>query len=654
MPTLPDGGIVPCAGSLIFCGSTCLDPLTDVNNCGRCGGQCPPGQVCGSGTCRPLPTDCVVAGGCGAPGYSCDPISRMCTTGCRVNSECPAGGTCNTTSHTCSCPSGQHACGQTCVSNADVTSCGPTACAVCPSTASTLPVCTLRSSYACEQTCNLATCQPPTNSTATCNGTACDFTCNSGFLRCNSACAACTTPANASPVCNGAACDFTCNPGFHRCGNQCLPNGDLASCGSRCTPCPAVAGSTATCTAGPSGAYTCGCATGSTFCGSTCVSPALATCNTHGTCSDTSGTPTCTCATGYTGAGCTTCASGYQDNDGNGTCAPTCAAFSPSGCSGHGTCSDTSGSASCTCQQGWAGPQCASSAFVRVVTGAFHSCGLRANGSVECWGANTAGQLNVPAGLVATDIASGTYWACALPTTGGVTCWGYAAGFVSTTGGLPMATAPNRPATGTFAALYGGSTFGCAITASATAANATCFGYNLPGNVNDTFWVGIGNGASTQYAKVSFTTGNLSAVAVPGTVPTYTGGFASVACGTNYCCALRESRTVATDRLQGGVQCWGTATLAAVTGAPPTTVPLAIVSTGSTAACAINSTPTAPTTDLTVRCWGSSTDGIPSGRPFGQFVDVSVGSFHACAVALTGEIRCWGSNGDGQAPALRL
>ncbi len=359
---------------------------------------------------------------------------------------------------------------------------------------------------------------------------------------------------------------------------------------------------------------------------------------------------------GYTGTTCSTCATGYQDNDGNGTCLPTCATFTPTACNGHGTCADTSGLATCTCQTGYAGSQCERSAFVKVVTGYFHSCGLRSNGAVECWGSTTAGATNVPGGLVATDLAAGDYFTCALRSTGLPVCWGYASGFISNPGGSPMATAPNLPTTGSYSAIYAGDMMACAVSLSATSANATCFGYNLPpgASISDAFWIGVGEAATAQvqYAKISYANGALTTFSVPGTPPaTPSLGYAQVSCGINYCCAIEESRTAAGQRLQGAVRCWGTSTLSTVTGAPASTARFAAVSAGNTEACAIRSTPTTAATDLQLTCWGQQSNVVLA--PSGQFVDVAVAYGHGCAVATTGEIRCWGSNSSGEAPSFR-
>jgi hypothetical protein len=80
-------------------------------------------------------------------------------------------------------------------------------------------------------------------------------------------------------------------------------------------------------------------------------------CNDRGACDDTSGIATCTCDLGYAGTDCASCAGGYQDNDGDGECRSTCATASLA-CGDHGACSDADGNADCACIEGYAGPAC--------------------------------------------------------------------------------------------------------------------------------------------------------------------------------------------------------------------------------------------------------------------------------------------------------
>lgn len=161
-------------------------------------------------------------------------------------------------------------------------------------------------------------------------------------------------------LCTQCASGFQDNDGNGTCLPTCATLGLTCSAHGTCTE----QSGTAACTCAP--AYTgLNCATcaagfqdndGDGVCRPACSS---ATCSGHGTCTDTTGQAGCACAPGYTGATCTTCSSGFQDNDGNGTCAAACTA---STCAGHGTCADTSGTATCTCATGHAGATCSTCA----------------------------------------------------------------------------------------------------------------------------------------------------------------------------------------------------------------------------------------------------------------------------------------------------
>ena len=64
------------------------------------------------------------------------------------------------------------------------------------------------------------------------------------------------------------------------------------------------------------------------------------------------------------------------------------------------------------------------SGFTQISSGANHACGLRANGSIACWGSNVFGQATPPATGVFTSISSGDAHTCALRNDGAVVCWG--------------------------------------------------------------------------------------------------------------------------------------------------------------------------------------------------------------------------------------
>ena len=73
------------------------------------------------------------------------------------------------------------------------------------------------------------------------------------------------------------------------------------------------------------------------------------------------------------------------------------------------------------------------SGFVAAAVGYEFSCGLRAGGTVACWGDNSLGQIDVP-GEEFVEVSAGEDHACGVRSDGTVSCWG------SNTDYLPAAT----------------------------------------------------------------------------------------------------------------------------------------------------------------------------------------------------------------------
>lgn len=274
---------------------------------------------------------------------------------------------------------------------------------------------------------------------------------------------------------------------------------------------------------------------------------------------------------------------------------------------------------------------------------ASHVCAL-VGGGVECWGANSEGQLGnnsnvqslVPVqvtGLTAgvQGLGAAYDYSCAL-VNGTIRCWGgngsgQLGDGLKTTSLIPVVV---QNFLGDPLSVVAGGRHTCAL----SSAGAQCWGDNVAGELGD-----------------GTTTSSLSPVAVQG----ITGNLQTVVSGQAYTCALSS----------GSVQCWGSnfsgqlgnnstadnsSTPVGVQGLP--TGVLAIAA-GDEHTCAL-----APGG---VWCWGSNSAGqlgrdsstssystavAVAGLP-GEVLGIACGSAHTCALAHGG-VWCWGSNAYGK------
>ncbi len=226
-----------------------------------------------------------------------------------------------------------------------------------------------------------------------------------------------------------------------------------------------------------------------------------------------------------------------------------------------------------------------------LAAGVSHGCGLQADGTAWCWGANESGQLGDgttrdrnSAVKVDTDtrfstLVGGLSHSCGLSADGGAYCWGR-----NLNGQLGDGSRTDRPrpapVTGgqTFETITAGWNHTCGLTASG---RAFCWGLNGQGELGD----------GTRVDRLA-----------PTRVP---GIFSALAAGSGHTCGIRGS----------GVLCWGSNDFGQL-------------GNGSEGGEQVNPT-------LVV--------GLPSPPQ-----TLAAGAVHTCALLENGSVYCWGQNLHGQ------
>ena len=231
-----------------------------------------------------------------------------------------------------------------------------------------------------------------------------------------------------------------------------------------------------------------------------------------------------------------------------------------------------------------------------IAVGEAYACGLRADGTIVCWGQNDLGQTESPAGEF-TSIDAGKDHACAIRADRTVACWG--------NDDQGQTDAPER---GFLAVAAGGGTQGARDN----------------------------SGRQTFHDEGRFTCGVLT----DGTLRCWgnndwgqrnapNGRFKDVAAGDTHACALRTD---------GSLRCWGRDHFAVTR---PPSGEFTTVSAGWTASCGLRS-------NGRIACWGDNGMFGELDAPAGEFTAISAGVGHICALRNDGTVHCWGAGNVGQ------
>ena len=249
-----------------------------------------------------------------------------------------------------------------------------------------------------------------------------------------------------------------------------------------------------------------------------------------------------------------------------------------------------------------------------VSAGGNHSCGLRTDGTVACWGSNDIGQASPPSGTFSAVSAGGAH-SCGVKTDGTLACWG------------DDGNGQASPPAGTFSAVSAGLFHSCGVKTGGTLA---CWGANFDAQASPpvgTFTMVSAGGSHSCGVK---TDGTLACWGANGDnqASPPSGTFSAVSAGESHTCGVKTDGTLA---------CWG---FNGDGQASPPTGTFSAVSAGALHSCGVRS-------DGTLACWGFDDNGQAS-PPAGTFSVVSAGGLHSCGVKTDGTLTCWGNNNDGQ------
>jgi len=285
--------------------------------------------------------------------------------------------------------------------------------------------------------------------------------------------------------------------------------------------------------------------------------------------------------------------------------------------------------------------------WVYVSAGGYDTCGVRADGTLYCWGGNNYGQLgngttnnsNIPvqensASTIWKSVSSGIYHTCGVKTDGTLYCWGYnyygqLGDGTSNNSNIPVQEYSQSIS---WVSVSSGIYHTCGVKTDGT---LYCWGYNNYGQLGD----GTNNNSNIPVQEYSQST-----------------SWISVSVGQSHTCGVRTN---------GTLWCWGDNHYGQLGDGTTNNSNIPVqeysqstswvsVSSGESFTCGVK-------TNDTLYCWGRNNngqlgDGTNSDRnipvqEYSQSISwesVSAGEEHTCSLKTDGSLYCWGYNYYGQ------
>ncbi|MGH7289898.1 MAG: hypothetical protein ACREJT_01715, partial [Myxococcota bacterium] len=257
----------------------------------------------------------------------------------------------------------------------------------------------------------------------------------------------------------------------------------------------------------------------------------------------------------------------------------------------------TSGAISC-----WGGGPAMtppSPTYLQISAGSNFVCGVLPSLALQCWGANTNGQVSPPPGAF-NEVSAGAIHACALALDGKAVCWG-------SNGGGQLSVPPGE----TFVELAAGGSHTCGLR---TDGSAICWGSNLVGQstVPPAVYTQISAGATHNCGRRSDGTVACWGSNAQGQTSAPAGAFLAVYAGSVTSCGIRANHRP---------ECWGSNAGGQAT---PPVLPFPDVALGEVHGCELSPA-------RAIRCFGDNSILQTTVPATGPVASIGTGSHHSCA-----------------------